>query len=302
MEHRLAADLPALETLPRMPGWTRGVRGGTLEEAAFQSGAVLALVHQAVGRSAVPQALWRARLALGAAGACVALAGRPERAAELRDAVHLLRPGDRPGPAGEVLMRWTHAVMRPVSGFDLGAGLAGGGLAGGAVGSPVARAAAVLEAMLLQAPQDEPAALIMGDAVLARALGWDHVVPLLAVGLTPRDLRRKGEGLRLACHRSLATSGRAAVQMAAELALRAGRLRAVAPRLRAKGAAAAVALFETRDALTPVDLTGLMSGQNSGPMSGPLSGRAARRLCDRLVALGAVRELTGRDSFRLYGV
>lgn len=289
MEHRLAADLPALETLPRLPGWTRGVRGGTLEEAAFQSGAVLALVHQAVGCSAVPQPLWRARLALGAAGACVALAGRPERAAELRDAVHLLRPGDRPGPAGEVLMRWTHAVMRPVSGFDLGAGLAGG-----AVGSPVARAAAVLEAMLIQAPQDETAALIVGDAVLARALGWDHVVPLLAVGLTPRDLRRKGEGLRLACHRSLATSGRAAVQMAAELALRAGRLRAVAPRLRAKGAAAAVALFETRDALTPVELM--------GPLSGPLSGRAARRLCDRLVALGAVRELTGRDSFRLYGV
>lgn len=299
MEHRPAADLSALETLPRMPGWTRGVRGGTLEEAAFQSGAVLALVHQAVGRSDVPQPLWRARLALGAAGACVALAGRPERAAELRDAVHLLRPGDRPGPAGEVLMRWTHAVMRPVSGFDLGAGLVGGGLAGGAlaggaVGSPVARAAAVLEAMLIQAPQDETAALILGDAVLARALGWGYVMPLLAVGLTPRDLRRKGEGLRLACHRSLATSGRAAVQMAAELALRAGRLRAVAPRLRAKGAAAAVALFETRDALTPVDLM--------GPMSGPMSGRAARRLCDRLVALGAVRELTGRDSFRLYGV
>jgi hypothetical protein len=33
-----------------------------------------------------------------------------------------------------------------------------------------------------------------------------------------------------------------------------------------------------------------------------MSDRAARRLCDRLVALGALRELTGRDSFRLYGV
>ena len=33
-----------------------------------------------------------------------------------------------------------------------------------------------------------------------------------------------------------------------------------------------------------------------------MSDRAARRLCDRLVALGAVRELTGRDTFRLYGV
>jgi|TARA_R100000322_G_scaffold170463_1_gene146253 hypothetical protein len=32
------------------------------------------------------------------------------------------------------------------------------------------------------------------------------------------------------------------------------------------------------------------------------SDRAARRFCDRLVELGAVRELTGRDTFRLYGV
>ncbi|WP_136661343.1 DUF1403 family protein [Hoeflea sp.] len=30
--------------------------------------------------------------------------------------------------------------------------------------------------------------------------------------------------------------------------------------------------------------------------------RAARRFCDCLVELGVARELTGRDSFRLYGV
>lgn len=44
------------------------------------------------------------------------------------------------------------------------------------------------------------------------------------------------------------------------------------------------------DALAPAALTGLMSD------------RAARRLCDRLVTLGVVRELTGRETFRLYGL
>ena len=69
---------------------------------------------------------------------------------------------------------------------------------------------------------------------------------------------------------------------------RAGRLHAVAPKLCAKGAGEAVQLFLCRDAVTPAAL--------------PLPDRAARRLCDRLVDLGAVRELTGRDTFRLYGL
>ena len=74
----------------------------------------------------------------------------------------------------------------------------------------------------------------------------------------------------------------------ADLTRRAAHLKAVAPKLRAKGAGEAVEMFLTRDAMAPSAL--------------PLPDRAARRLCDRLVDLGAVRELTGRDTFRLYGV
>ena len=79
------------------------------------------------------------------------------------------------------------------------------------------------------------------------------------------------------------------MSLAIDLARAATRLRAVTPKLRAGGAGRAVDLFLSREALTPGELDFM-------------SDRAARRLCDRLVDLGAVRELTGRESFRLYGL
>ncbi|MDQ2095976.1 DUF1403 family protein, partial [Rhodalgimonas zhirmunskyi] len=130
--------------------------------------------------------------------------------------------------------------------------------------------------------------LLLADAALARALGWRHLLPLLAIGMKQRDLRKRGDDLRLACHHALSASALDAVRLAADLARRGARLQEVAPKLRAKGASGAIDMFLTRDAIAPAAL--------------PLPDRAARRLCDRLVALGAVRELTGRDSFRLYGV
>ena len=150
------------------------------------------------------------------------------------------------------------------------------------------RAVMVLEATLTEAPRAEVPALILADAALAHALGWSHVVPLLAAGLKRTDLRKRGHDLRLACHRAVTASAIEATRLAVDLARRAALLKGVAPKLRAKGAADAVEIFLTQDAVAPSAL--------------PLSDRAARRLCDRLVDLGAVRELTGRDTFRLYGV
>jgi hypothetical protein len=284
------------DSLPQMPRWVSLTPAETPEDVAFLSGAALAVLHLMVARAEVPHALWRQRQALGAAEACVGFAGRRERAADLRDAVHMLRPGDHPGPAGEIFQRWSRVVARPVSAANLIRALPDVTADQIAFcldtrpGNPVSRAADVMAAVLTDSPRAEASALILADAALARALGWDHVMPLLALGLKTRDLRQRDADLRLACQRAIVTAAQGAMTLAADLARRAQALRAVAPILRAKGAAEAVALFLARDALAPAALSGLMSD------------RAARRLCDRLVELGALRELTGRATFRLYGV
>ncbi|SNR66955.1 DUF1403 family protein [Puniceibacterium sediminis] len=282
------------QTLPRMPGWVSSGREQTIEDVAFLSGGALATLHMVLGRGDVPQALFRERLALRAAEACVGFSGRMERAGELRDALHLLRPGDQPGPAGDVYLQWRRTVERPLSIKALHRALSAQApnqittwLDPGQ-GAPVVRASAVLEAVLLDRPRAEATALILADAAMAQALGWDHIVPLLAAGLKPRDLRKGGDDLRMACHRAVVSAAAEAVRIAADLTRRAVRLRAVSPKLRAKGADAAVEMFLRWDAVAPVAL--------------PLPDRAARRLCDRLVELGAVRELTGRATFRLYGL
>jgi len=287
---------PSFGTLHRMPPWVTSSHGETLEDVAFLSGAALAALHVVRASEDIPQTLLRARLALSAAESCVLLSGRLERAGELRDAVHLLRPGDLPGPAGDIYQCWQRAVQRPVSIKALHRALPEHAPAqiatwlDAGTGSPITRAAQVLEAVLVEAPRAETSSLILADAALGKALGWDYLMPLLASGLKRGDLRMRGDDLRLACHRAATASAVDAVRLSADVALRATRLNTVAPRLRAKGAEEAVAMFLTRDAVTPSSLTSLNSD------------RAARRFCDRLVELGVARELTGRDTFRLYGV
>ncbi|MEH6507594.1 MAG: DUF1403 family protein [Sulfitobacter litoralis] len=283
-----------LDTLPRTPAWVSSAHAETLEDVAFLSGAALSHLHLVLGHEDVPHALLRERLALRAAEACIGFSGRTERAGELRDVVAFLQPGDLPGPAGETCLAWRRAVERPVSikALDralptLEPGQIATWLDAGS-GAPAVRAAMVLQAVLTEAPRAEGPALILADAALAQALGWNHVVPLLAAGLKRADLRKRGDDLRFACHRALVSLAVEAAYVSADLARRAAHLKAVAPKLRAKGAGDAVEMFLTRDAVAPSAL--------------PLPDRAARRLCDRLVAFGAVRELTGRDTFRLYGV
>lgn len=283
--------------IPQIPEWVIPARAELLEGMAFSSGAALAMLHIALAQSEVPQSLLRERLALRAAEACIALSGRQERIGELRDEVHLLRPGEQPGPSGAVYQQWREAISRPISVKGLHRALpkvSPENLSvwlGEKANGPVARVAAVLEAALIAHPSEEQTALILSDAVLAKSLGWKHLMPIMAAGLKSRDLNKRGSDLQIACHQAIVTAARQTLLMAAELTRKVERLIAVAPKLRTKRSEEAVALFLSRDAIAPaISLSHLMSD------------RAARRLCDRLVHLGVVRELTGRDTFRLYGV
>ena len=300
MEKQRLKTTVAPPMLPPLPGWIISGPAETLDSAAFRSGAALAHLALVTWTADLPLALWRDRLALAAAEVCIGLTGRREGAHALRDAVHLTKPGDDPGPAGRILRHWSRAAARPITVAGLGRALEGVAperiaLCLDALGAtPADRAAQVIETVLADSPRAEVAALILADAVLSRSLGWTHILPLLSLALKTRDLRLRGEDLRLACHRAVVSGAGQAVPLAADLARRAAGLQAVAPKLRAKGAARAVEMILSQDVLTPVAL--------ARAMPEILSDRAARRLCERLVELGVLRELTGRDTFRLYGV
>lgn len=269
----------------------------------------------------LPAELLRNRLALRATEACLKLEGRRESEADIRDAYYLVRAGDAMGPAGNMYARWRkastirlkhkdwlarlktcvpEAVAQELPEWIDAVGQGGPAAIGSPVanGSPMAQAAGMIGLVMSAFPREEAAALICGDLVLARALGWAHPVPLLGLHLKRRALLGSADDLTLACHRAAALGAQDAVRLAHDLTRRAQRLRAVAPKLRAKGSEEAVALFLREDAVLP---STMLAPRIQGT-SFPMTDRAARRLCDRLVELGVVRELTGRSTFRLYGV
>ena len=81
-----------------------------------------------------------------------------------------------------------------------------------------------------------------------------------------------------------------AIDLSIDLERRADRLLAVAPKLRAKSADMVVERLLSDDAIVASETVAGMSD------------RGLRRLFDRLVELGAVRELSGRPTFRIYGL
>ena len=303
------------DSLPRMPSWVTSGCAETLETVAFRSGAALTVLDQLVGdpRHGVPLKLLANRLALSTATATSKLEGRLAREADIRDAYHLTSPGEARGPDGDLLAFWREGVRLragrtgEIADF-VGADFAGQvgawldlGLERARTHGPLSGCVASLRAVLETDDRAERVACLLSDIVLARALNWKTMLPVTAQRLTKaalRDLTAEEQGAELEVQARILESIEAVIRLARDLARRAEALRTVAPKLRAKGSDAAVELFLTEDAVLPA---WMLSPRIRGTTI-PMTDRAARRFCDRLVELGVARELTGRSTFRLYGI
>ncbi len=304
--------------LPSLPAWVATGTAQATGSTAFLAGAALAVLDALVTDPAhgVPLRLLGARLALRSAVATSRLEGRMATEEAIRDAWHLAPPGAPRGPDGDLLAFWRAAAATSAHGPRWRAGvadLAGPELADGVDGwiraglararghGPPAGCAAAMAAVLAEDARAERVACLVADVTLARALGWRAPLPVAATGLTRaalRDLAAGCPGADEAAAAALLSPVTATVTLARRLAARAAALEAAIPRLRARGAAAAVGLLLREDAVAPsADLSPTVRGTDT-----PMSPRAARRLCGRLEGLGLVRELTGRATFRLYGL
>jgi hypothetical protein len=285
-------------------------------DAAFAAGIALKSLDDLIRAEPPWIGCWRDRLALKSAAVAARVAGRSEDEPAIRDAVLLTAAGDNPGPAGKLFLatrmmtrrseRITTPFLKEVADlFGLGwdDGLASiSDLVDSAAQSGRAAPFAVADlvtAIFAVRPDAEVLALGLAEMVLAHKLKWPKPVPLLLPErygpafrtIGGRGRVRPGEpAYPKAICLALVDGFDAALRSATEIDRRATRLLAVVPKLRTKGAEPVIRKLLTEDAV---------------PASAPgsnLSRWAANRLFERLESLDAVRELSGRSSFRIFGL
>ncbi|OCJ08625.1 hypothetical protein A6U86_27300 [Rhizobium sp. AC27/96] len=306
---RIIPDPPP--SYPPLPGWARlPATAEAIGDAGYFAGAALAALHPPACDEHPLGSLWRQRLALGCAAVVARQQGRPEGEAMLRDHWYLTPVGGDPGPAGRLLgafralgesraTRSEQWATRLPKLFELAADaslivaleMAADHVRG--PGDAVRAAATAALEFTRRRPDARPMAVWLADAVLAARLGWPAPLPLLANALRPADWRvlREGraEAWTDACHLAYGRGAAAALDLHADLGRRTTQLLEVAPQLRGKDADTTISILIREDAMAA------KTGRAT-------SDRSSRRLFDRLVTLGGVRELTGRSTFRLYGL
>jgi len=281
------------------------------------AGAALNTLDTLIRGAPVWAGAWRQRLALTCAASAASLAGRTEDVAQIRDAWCLRAPGADPGPAGNLFAGWRHFCDRsPHLDAEILASvterlglrwdeafLALPNRLDEMVRS--GRSAPLLAAAILaEVERLCPDAALLGwwlaDLSIAARLRWPFAVPLLVTQARGpafrhadgrgKKIRPDGEKFERAICVALALAAIDACRLAHNIAPRAARLQVIAPKLRAKGAGEVVQMLLDQDAVP-----GTLQTQK-------LTRWGARRLFERLQTFDAVRELSGRSSFRLYGL
>lgn len=309
-----ASVLPA--AVPPLPAWAnpRALDLGEAD-AAFAAGIALKSLDDLVRSEPAWAGCWRQRLALRCAKSAVQLIGRSEGDAALRDAVLFMAPGNDPGPAGAMVLAFQKlaAKTRPIGskglqdltaligqrrdGLSEIADLFDAALQSGR-SAPFA-VADLIGSIYAVRPDAEILTWWLADRLLAGKLGWGCGVPLLMgerYGVAFKTLGGRGRvrpgepGFARAVCLALAAGTVEALRQASDIGRRAEKLLAAAPKVRTRGAGVVIDKLLNEDAV---------------PAAAPgshLSRWAATRLFERLEGFGAVRELSGRSSFRIFGL
>jgi len=329
--HAILSSAASAVPVAKVPTWLRRAIPDVqshakkdVEDVALAAGAAIAALDAVVRRKERWAGAWRQRLALSAAAVTTRQAGRVEDEAALRDAVLLTRPGDDAGPAGRMLVAWRRLTGMPteklLTEVSIGAVLDDLGLAREdeavsdlteefrQLGANAGTVATLTGAFRAAERHGFGRALgaWLADALLAQRLGWTHAIPLLGTEVVAGIGASRSRGSATVfspvagfepesdqTKSLLAAQARAAlraIDLSTELGRRADKLLTVAPKLRAKAADTVVERLLSDDAI-------VASEQIAG-----MSDRGLRRLFDRLLELGAARELSGRPAFRIYGL